>query len=175
MKAVSLVLPVNIHVFKEFGMSKDPKILLKGSDRMVMLAATSLGLKVAVRSIVNTENVYHRYEGSACFFHCVFYYQATNDLIGESWEQYLEDNGYKSAENILWCQKFKEMVPGSTALTYGNEHLAETCYMAAAILVNVPKWSERSPLHDRSIEDYGNKEIRRKKKKLVDSDNKECL
>ena len=31
--------------------------------------------------------------------------------------------------------------------------------MAAAILVDVPEWSERSPLHDRSIEDYVNEEI----------------
>ena len=63
-------------------------------------------------------------------------------------------------------------MPAISAISYGNEYLPETCYMAAAILVNVPKWSERSPLHDRSIEDNGNEEIRCKKKKFDDSDNK---
>ena len=159
-----------------FEKSKDPKIVLKGSDRMVMLAAASLGLKVAVRSIVRTENDDYSDEESdrVCSFYCGFCYELTNAVIGEgdSWKQHLEAYGYERAENIIWCQKLKEKVPAITALTYGNQHLAETCYMAAAILVNVPKWSERSPQHDSSIEDFGNEEIRCKKKKLDDSDNK---
>ena len=81
----------------------------------------------------------------------------------------------KSAENILWCQKFKEFVPAITASSYGNAPSTITCYMAAAILVNVPEWSERSPLHDRSIEDYVNEENRHKKKKLDDSDSEESV
>ena len=106
---------------------------------MVMLAATSLGLEVTVRSIVNTENDYS-YRDSSLFYYG-FFYEATDALIGEgdSWKQYFEDNGYESAENIIWCQKLKEKVPAISATTYGNQHLAETCYMAAAILVNVPK------------------------------------
>ena len=142
------------YVFKEFGKSKDPKILLKGSDRMVMLAATSLGLEVAVSSIVNIFS--DGDSDSDCLFHCGFYYELTEAVRmreeDDSWKLYFEDN-YKSAENIIWCQKFKEMVPGITAMTYGNEYSAETYYMAAAILVNVPKWSKRLPLHGKSIED----------------------
>ena len=64
----------------------------------------------------------------------------------------------KSVQNILWCQKFKEMVPAITAASYGNESSADTCYMSAVIPVDVPQWSERSPLHDRGIEDYGNED-----------------
>ena len=147
------------YVFKEFGESKDPKIRLKGSDRMVMLAATSLELKVAVTSIVKTEKDWY----GDSLFHCGFYYKVTDDLIdkgnGYSWKQYFKDCRHKSAENIMWCQKLKEKVPAISAITYGNEYSPETCYMAAAaILVNVPKWSEKSPLHD-SIEDYVNEEI----------------
>ena len=165
------------YVFKEFGKSKDRKILLKGSDRMVMLAATSLGLEVDVKSIVSAEYFDDDMEDDKeCLYQCQFRYKKTdvqiNGYDAYSWKNYFEDNGYKSAENIIWCQKFKELVPAITAPSYGNEPSAETCYMAAAILVNVPKWSKRSPLHDRSIEDYGNEEIRHKKKKLDDFDNK---
>ena len=161
------------YVFKEFGESKDPKILLKGSDRMVMLAATSLGLKVTVRSIVNIFS-----DGKSdrdCLFHCGFYYKLTDVVRSieeeDMWKLYFKDN-YESAGNILWCQKFKEMVPAISAITYGNESWPETYYMAAAILVNVPKWSKRSPQHDKNIEDDGNEEISHKKKELDDSDNK---
>ena len=136
MEEVGRVLQVRLY-------PQDPKILLKGSDRMVMLAAISLGLEVTVGSIVNTDNDYSYRDSS--LFHYGFFYEATDALIGEgdSWKQYFEDNGYESAENIIWCQKLKEKVPAITALTYGNQNSAETCYMAAAILVNVPKIIER--------------------------------
>ena len=164
------------YVFEEFGESKDPKILLKGSDRMVMLAATSLGLEVAVTSIVKTEN---DFSYGDILFHCGFYYKVAHELIdkenGYSWKQYFEDCRHESAEDIIWCQKLKEKVPATSAITYGNDYSLETCYMAAAILVDVPEWSERSPLRGRSIDGYVNEEITHKKKKLDDSDSEESV
>ena len=197
------------YVFENFEKSKDPKVLLKGSDRMVMLAATSLELIVDVKSIVKTEKVeitwecvlnalnkqqildekpfflevatpeaYLGYSSELqrefaeqigltgwqdnileeirrlflrsygdSLFHCGFYYEVTHDVIdkenGYSWKQYFKDCRYESAEDIIWCQILEANIPAITATTYGNDPSAETCYMAAAILVNVPKWSER--------------------------------
>ena len=47
-------------------------------------------------------------------------------------------------------QEFKQKVPGIVTpdFTHDSFHGTETLYMAAAILVSVPTWSDRSPLHD---------------------------
>ena len=155
MKAVSLVLPVNIHVFKEFGESKDPKILLKGSDRMLMLAATLLGLVVEVKSIVSAKDFDDNYDIQECLYHSQFHYEVANKEANlefkYSWKKWFSRNGYKSAEGIIWCHEFKQKVPGFVAPDFGFEvecEGTETLYMAAAILVSVPTWSDRSPLHD---------------------------
>ena len=66
------------YVFEEIGESKDPKILLKGSDRMVMLAATSLGLEVEVKSIVSAKDFDDNYDIQECLFHCQFHYEMAN-------------------------------------------------------------------------------------------------
>ena len=137
---------------------KEPKILLKGSDRMVMLSATSLGLVVEVKSIVSAKDFDDNYDIQECLYHSQFHYEVANkeanlEFIGHekySWKKWFYRNGYKSAEGIIWCQEFKQKVPGFVAPDFGFEGECkgtETLYMAAAILVTVPTWSDRSPLH----------------------------
>ena len=43
--------------------------------------------------------------------------------------------GYKNVEGIIWCQEFKQKVPGFAApdFTHDSFHGTETLYMAAAI------------------------------------------
>ena len=135
------------YVFEEFN-SKDPKFLLKGSDRMVMLAATSLGLEVAVKSIVEVDDN-GLYQSKRFRYSDVYI-----DYDNGGWEGFFEESRrYKDADDITWCQEFKQKVPALAALCYGNDHSTDTVYMAAAILVSVPKWSKRSSQHDNDDHD----------------------
>ena len=93
------------YVFENFEKSKDPKILLKGSDRMVMLAATSLGLVVEVKCIVSAKyfdnNCAHGMQ--ECLYQCQFLYKEVHDKISVcndeySWKKYFEEYGYKNDE-----------------------------------------------------------------------------
>ena len=133
---------------------------------MVMLAATSLGLEVEVKSIVSAKDFDDNYDIQECLFHCQFHYEVANKdpnfgFIGReiySWKKWFYRHGYKNAEGIIWCQEFKQKVPGFVASDFGFEgecEGTETLYMAAAILVTVPTWSDRSPLHDID-EEYAN-------------------
>ena len=140
------------YVFEEFN-SKDPKFLLKGSDRMVMLAANSLGLEVAVKSIFddNEDGLYKskRFRYSEIWNYWVIGHDPTCvNREEKTWKMFLEEEmGCENTDDITWCQEFKQKAPAIASPSYGNELIADTCYMAAAILVSVPKWSKRSSLY----------------------------
>lgn len=113
--------------------------LLKGSDRLVMSAAKSLGLDVKVAPILAPEHPDPPY-----YINSDFKFKSDNDYIGEDWMSYLSnDKSIKDVGDITWCQEFRHWQPAIAALRFGNECTIDVCYQAAAILVNIPKWNKR--------------------------------
>ena len=129
---------------------------------MVMLAATSLGLNVELESIIVDEGfmiggICHKTVKYSHFYYSEskFEYDDSGTFVpyDKCLEDYFKDSGYKRAENIIWCQKFKQMVPGFAITFEDIKPYTHSNYMAAAILVSVPTWNERSPLHDSDTDD----------------------
>lgn len=113
--------------------------VLKGSDRTVLLAAQSLGLRAEVKA------VYDQDDGDfVCDRFRAFRENAYIDNDDSGWIEYLKVSGIEAIRNVTWCQKFKYWQPAIAALMYGNDYSIDTRYQAAAILVTIPSWSERS-------------------------------
>lgn len=129
-----------------------PQAFMKGSDRIVMLAAKSLGLFVKVRPIVSDKDE----EEEELYYNCGFNLsdQSWWWMIGhnpqdcnpqeQNWKMFFKaGDDYEEASGITWCEEFKPTQPAFVSPHYGNEFSTDTCYMAAAILVYIPAWSER--------------------------------
>ena len=127
--------------------------MMKGSDRTVVMAAECLHLKVKIRPICYVDE--NAVGDDSCFlgekfgFHDTYLGEFDHNNTEDIWmevkqdrERSVEDQN-SDTDHILWCQKFKHLQPAYATVSYGNEHAAEICYQAAAILITIPKWSER--------------------------------
>ena len=137
------------YVFEE-EVGKSETSLLKGSDRTVLLAAKSLGLYIEVSPILSDDdkNLYYNKRGFSysdqSWWWVTGYDPTAHDSQEQNWQMFFEEEGFESASDITWCQKFEPKLPAYVSPHYGNEMSTDTCYMAAAILVHVPEWSNRA-------------------------------
>lgn len=144
-------MPVSIGMFlKRIEVGKSETSLLKGSDHTVLLAAKSLGLYIEVRPILSDddENLYYNKSGFSYSDQSWWWVNGHDptayDSREQNWQMFFEEEGFESASDIIWCQKFEPKLPAYVSPHYGNEMSTDTCYMAAAILVHVPEWSNRA-------------------------------
>ena len=143
---------------RDFGKKEESKhvSMMKGSDRTVLMAAECLHLKVKIRPICNVSE--NAIGDNSCFlgekFGFYTYYLDEFDHnnteviwmeVKQDRERCVEDRN-SDTDHIIWCQKFKHLQPAYATVSYGNEHAAEICYQAAAILITIPKWSERQEM-----------------------------
>jgi hypothetical protein len=112
--------------------------LLKGSDRVVLSAAKSLGLHAKVMPILAPECPEPPY-----YINHHFQFIPEAFLDDDWWEGYVKSKGIKGDDDITWCQKLKHWQPAIVALYRGNDPLHIVCYQAAAILITIPKWEDR--------------------------------
>ena len=143
----------------DFGKKEEFKhvSMMKGSDRTVVMAAECLHLKVKIRPICNVSE--NAIGDDSCFlgekfgFHDSYFGEFDHSSTEDIWMEVkqhvrwsVEDHN-SDTDHILWCQKFKHLQPAyHAAVSYSNRHVAEICYQAAAILITIPKWSERQEL-----------------------------
>lgn len=148
------------YIFENFKYYRGERLslLLKGSNRTILLAAKSLGLRVEVISIVQDE-LGDEYGNTKQYAHYSnsFEFENTNGFIcynGKScvgqqehwknWTGYFAEEGIDDDSHITWCQtQSVQHQPALAAAHYGTEFTATICYQAAAILVTIPDWSER--------------------------------
>ena len=144
------------YILEEFNKEDtDTVLLLKGSDRTVFSAATSLNLDVSIKPIIKVEHAYdyqystdHNLEYVGKKFE-VRTAQRCHHISGEfvdfeSWLQYFEEEGYEESGGIAWCQPPKEWSPSIFAPFYVDGYpCCHVGHQAPAILVTIPKWAER--------------------------------
>ena len=130
-----------------------PLAFMKGSDRIVVSAAKSLELEVKVKPIVSDkdeeeEELYYNHRGfnlsDQSWWWMIGYDPTVRSRQDQTWKMFFKEDGYEKATDIMWCEAFKPSLPAFVSPHYGNEFSTDTCYMAAAILVDIPSWSWRS-------------------------------
>ncbi|KAJ3191321.1 hypothetical protein HK101_007882 [Irineochytrium annulatum] len=81
-----------------------------------------------------------------------WYQCGENDEPGSDCEEYddrskyailVEDNGARVREDVVWCVYPTKFSKASSYTAYGNEAHTSCLYVAAALLVTIPPWSER--------------------------------
>ena len=145
-----------MYVFEEFNDAKKEHVLfLKGSDRVIFSAAKSLGLDVIIKPIfeIRGEIIYDKDSDTEVVSSCGGEEYEDLTYIGKQfelknaehldWKTYFKEEGYVNARAITWCQPLKKRHPSIIAADYGNQPECGIGYQAAAILVTIPKWSER--------------------------------
>ena len=135
-------------------------LLLKGSDRTVVLAAKSLDLTVQVRPMYDFRWDYDEsYEAANEEEQFILTYVDKEFKFNEGWLDEWPYIGVRDSKNmkqyrrierdITWCQELNWKLAVTTK-HYGNEATEHNLYHMAAILVTIPQWSER---HGPSIAD----------------------
>ena len=137
-------------------------LLLKGSDRTVVLAAKSLGFSVEVRPMYNLRGDFDdSYEAANDSEPFKLTYIDKEFKFNEDWlddgnvncsynmRQYRHIASKRQYRDITWCQHLNWKLAFATK-HYGNNATENYLYHMAAILVTIPQWSER---HGPSIAD----------------------
>ena len=135
-------------------------LLLKGSNRTVVLAAKSLGLTVQIRPMYDYRWDYDEsYEAANDSEPFKLTYIGIEFKFNEDWLGECPYQGVRDSKNmkqyrrivrdITWCQDLNWKL-AVTMKHYGNEATEDNLYHMAAILVTIPQWSER---HGPSIAD----------------------
>ena len=117
-------------------------LYLKGSDRTLMLAAKSLGLKVQAKVLYDYQWDYNEDQSDRSN---EIEYASEEFKLLEEWTDdisYPRRYQYGYGGKINWCQEvdWKLLI---SSRHYGNEATTQNLYRAVAILVDVPKWTER--------------------------------
>ncbi|KAJ3191941.1 hypothetical protein HK101_007262 [Irineochytrium annulatum] len=151
------------------GWSQDMR--LKGSDAVLYDAMKSLNLEVHVTPIYkarvyeNEEDeedeepgeerkskrtygssyIKGRYEDEVLLVGRTFHARSTRSLEDDRGrhEILVQDNGALVRDDVVWCTYPSNYKQASAFVAYGNEATLEYLYVAAALLVTIPTWSER--------------------------------
>ena len=135
-------------------------LLLKGSDRMVVSSAKSLGLAVQVKPEYDFHDTWEEelhsidlpFDGDdSGTLYVDESFQFKNKCIGvkpspenkhPSCQSFalLDGGDYQTCDKITWCQEIVWQ-PAQVAPHYGNEASMGILYQVAAILLTIPKWS----------------------------------
>ena len=117
---------------------------LKGVDYNVYVAVKCLGLEVDVKPVVTAYCLEEKYllptfkENAESGGWC------SEDIL-ESDEELLKYVAEQTinCDNITWCCDEHKFETAATCATYGNEPGIASFYQSAAILIKLPKWTER--------------------------------
>ncbi len=136
--------------YGRFKLAEDPSMLLKGSDRTVLAAAKALGLKACVRPVVEVEEKTRKgqvVKNQKKIFP-EFEYNSVGYLrILQSWVENFEDK--EDGSHIKWCQDLIYDQPAISAIDHTLDYPeVDTCYLAAAIIVDVPSRHSRKRLQE---------------------------
>ena len=117
--------------------------LLKGVDCIVYLVAKSLGLSVMVKPVYDSE-----WKGKKKYLLSKFssfetsFFESDGDgerITSRDLVQKLTNQPTYSDKQITWWQKLTHWQPAGAGIVYGNDASGITFYLAAFILVGVPK------------------------------------
>ncbi|KAH8916433.1 hypothetical protein BT69DRAFT_1270384 [Atractiella rhizophila] len=132
---------------------------LKGRDRLLYNVLSFLNLKFKIQAVYETDD--DDYDNSSdkdlepldkfwpdtrrgSLLIGGNFLAGEDDYVEDGPTQSLRDAGMRFDPDIVWCQKPRHFVRGGTYISYGNEASISHHYVAACIVVDIPRFGDEA-------------------------------